>query len=103
MEGMRAVVLAMAFLGVACGGEPISGIDGGDGDGDGGGVGGGDGDGPTLAEEYPGDVGIGDDPAVVWAENFEAGSVDAALARYDDFKKQPGIALEADVPGALRR
>ena len=97
---MRAMVLAMAFLGVACGGDPASGIDGGDGDGDGDGDAGGDGDGPTLAEEYPGDVGIGDDPAVVWAENFEAGSVDAVLARYDDFKNQPGMALEADVPAA---
>lgn len=36
-----------------------------------------------LAEDYPGDQGLGADPAVVWFEDFEAGSVAAVTARYD--------------------
>jgi len=31
--------------------------------------------GSTLADRYPCDRGIAGDPAVVWAENFEEGSV----------------------------
>ncbi len=36
----------------------------------------------TLADRYPCDRGIAGDPAVVWAENFEEGSVAAVTARY---------------------
>src|SRR2546428_7377963 len=32
---------------------------------------------PRLADRYPCDQGIAGDPAVVWAENFEEGSVSA--------------------------
>ena len=35
---------------------------------------------------------------MVFAENFEEGSVPAVIARYDDFKNPPGMALVADVP-----
>lgn len=52
---------------------------------------------PGLASKYPGDVGIDKDPAVVWTENFEEGSVATLVARYDD-SKQAGITLVSDVP-----
>jgi len=53
----------------------------GDGDGDGNGNGDGDGDGDgdpspsgdTLSDRYPGDVGLADDPAVLFFDDFEAG------------------------------
>jgi hypothetical protein len=57
-----------------------------------------DGAGGTLSSKYPGDIGIGGDPAVVWAEGFEEGSVGAVTARYDDFKNAPGMTLVGDVP-----
>ena len=52
-----------------------------------------------LSAKYPGDVGIDQDPDVIWVENFEEGSVGALVARYED-AKQNGISLDADVPGA---
>jgi hypothetical protein len=51
-----------------------------------------------IASKYPGDVGIGQDPDVVWAENFEEGSVGAVTGRYDDHKNSAGMALVSDVP-----
>jgi hypothetical protein len=51
-----------------------------------------------LASKYPGDRGIELDPAVVWAESFEEGSVAAVTARYDDWKNASGMALVPDVP-----
>jgi len=54
--------------------------------------------GPGIADKYPGDVGIDQDPAVVWVENFEEGSVPAVTARYDDKKNEAGMALVPDVP-----
>jgi hypothetical protein len=51
-----------------------------------------------LAARYPCDQGIAGDPAVVFAEDFEEGSVPEVTARYDDFKNPPGMALVADVP-----
>jgi hypothetical protein len=51
-----------------------------------------------LASKYPGDVGLDKDPAVVWAESFEEGSVAAVVARYDDHKNDAGMSLVADVP-----
>src|SRR5262245_15199034 len=53
---------------------------------------------PQIASKYPGDVGIDKDPAVVWVENFEEGSVAAVTARYDDKKNEAGMALVPDVP-----
>ena len=52
----------------------------------------------TLASHYPGDVGIDSDPAVIWHENFEEGTVAAVVARYDDHSNDPGMQLVADVP-----
>jgi len=51
-----------------------------------------------IAAKYPGDVGIGQDPDVIWVENFEEGSVGAVTGRYDDHKNSPGMALVSDVP-----
>lgn len=51
-----------------------------------------------LADRYPCDRGIAADPVVVWAENFEAGSVSAVTARYDDYKNSAGMALVPDKP-----
>jgi hypothetical protein len=50
-----------------------------------------------LADKYPGDVGIGADPAVIWAESFEEGSVGAVAARYDQVRST-GMSLVADRP-----
>jgi hypothetical protein len=59
------------------------------------------GGGPGIASKYPGDTGIDQDPAVVWAENFEEGSVDAVTARYDSFQDPAGMQLVTDVaPGS---
>ncbi|MEO6954862.1 MAG: hypothetical protein ABI321_23885 [Polyangia bacterium] len=55
-------------------------------------------DGGTLADEYPGDVGLSGDPRVVWLEDFELASVTAILARYDDKKNPGGMTLVADKP-----
>src|SRR5216117_2301993 len=54
--------------------------------------------GSVLADRYPCDQGIGADPDVVWHEDFEAGSVAAITARYDDYKNPGSMALLADKP-----
>src|SRR5256886_9300126 len=51
-----------------------------------------------LADRYPCDQGIAGDPAVVWAENFEEGSVSAVTSRYQDSKNAGGMALVTDKP-----
>lgn len=52
--------------------------------------------GVSLASRYPGDVGLASDPAVVFSDNFEAGSVQAILGRYSSSKNAAGMALERD-------
>lgn len=52
-----------------------------------------------LASQYPGDVGIENDPAVVWVENFEEASEGDLVNRYEDAKSN-GITLDADVSSA---
>src|SRR3989442_886262 len=56
--------------------------------------------GSALADRYPCDRGIAGDPAVVWAENFEEGSVSAVASRYDSHNNDAGMALVADRPAA---
>ena len=48
---------------------------------------------------YPGDIGIGDDPAVVFHDDFEQASIDELVARYDDAKRD-GLSFSGDVPQA---
>jgi hypothetical protein len=62
------------------------------------GGGGGGSSGGGIASRHPGDQGIEADPAVVWSEGFEEGSVGAVTARYEDFKNPAGMELIADVP-----
>jgi hypothetical protein len=54
--------------------------------------------GSTISDDHPGDEGIADDPDVVWAENFEEGSVDAVVARYEQAQNAAGMSLDTDVP-----
>ena len=57
--------------------------------------------GGTLSEQYPGDVGIGGNPAVVWYEGFEAASVAAVTSRYDQSQGAARMTLVADhAPGS---
>jgi hypothetical protein len=51
---------------------------------------------PGLAAKYPGDAGIGDDPAVLFAENFESGD----FARWDE--RRGSAAISATRPNAGR-
>ncbi|MHC4738903.1 MAG: hypothetical protein ACYS9Y_08380 [Planctomycetota bacterium] len=52
----------------------------------------------SLAEKYPGDVGIESDPNVVFVENFEEGSIPAILSRWDSYKRSNDMSLVSDVP-----
>jgi len=52
----------------------------------------------TLSQKYPGDAGLGSDPAVVFYENFEESSVAAVVARYNSYKHSGGMSLVADHP-----
>ena len=58
------------------------------------GAAGGDG---LLATTYPCDQGIEADPAFVFGESFEEGSIDAVVARYSSPSGQAGMALQTDV------
>src|SRR5437867_1543225 len=53
----------------------------------------------VLADNYPGDVGLGGDPAVVWFEDFEEGSVLAITTRYDQAQGQPRMQVVSDHAG----
>jgi hypothetical protein len=49
-----------------------------------------------IAAKYPGDVGIGKDPAVLWHEDFEGGS----LKRWDELKGPVALTTTAPNSGA---
>lgn len=51
-----------------------------------------------LAREYPGDIGLADDPNVVFAESFEAESLDVVAARWESVQSAEIMSLSADVP-----
>ena len=57
-------------------------------------------EGPGLAAGYPGDNGIAQDPAVVFAEDFEVDSPSEFRARWQDISNKDGkvLALVADIP-----
>jgi hypothetical protein len=54
---------------------------------------------PGLAAQHPGDLGIAADPAVLFAEDFETGTLDEIGARWSDVSNQDGqvLALSDDV------
>jgi hypothetical protein len=56
------------------------------------------GSGTGLASSHPGDVGLGSDPAVVWFEDFEEGSLTAIAARYDQTRDNGRWQLVSDTP-----
>lgn len=51
----------------------------------------------SLAERYPNDIGIHNDPNVLFAEDFEADTA-AIFSRYSDIKNRKGIHPDVDVP-----
>lgn len=53
----------------------------------------------TLAEDHPGDVGMGGDPDVIWFEDFEAGSTTAIADRYDQVRDGGRWSLVSGVRG----
>lgn len=59
-------------------------------------------EGPGLAARYPGDEGLGTDPAVLLHETFEEGSLEEILARWSDVSNEGGrvLALSEETPGA---
>jgi hypothetical protein len=50
-----------------------------------------------LAQSYPGDIGIEDDPDVLYVEKFDD-SIATITSRYDDVKNAEGMSLQGDVP-----
>jgi hypothetical protein len=95
MQALRACIAVM-IVAVGCGGGGSSGPDGNGGDDDDA-PDAGTGDG-VLSDDYPGDVGLGADPAVIWFEAFDAGSVAAVTDRYDQAQGQARMQLVTDQP-----
>jgi hypothetical protein len=94
-----AIVVSTAVLLCGCGGDDDGGGGGDSSAADGGErADGGGGGGHVLADDYPGDDGIGGDPAVVWFEGFDAASVDAVTTRYDQAQGQARMELVGDQP-----
>lgn len=58
-----------------------------------------------IAAAYPGDVGIGEDPRIVYFEDFETGTVADLRTRWEQVVTGAGITLPNDAPadGAGRR
>ncbi len=54
--------------------------------------------GTGLAASYRGDVGIENDPDVIWAEHFDEASVTALSARYTQTDKATNLQLVSDAP-----
>jgi hypothetical protein len=61
-------------------------------------------EGAGLAARYPGDTGLESDPDVIFAEDFERGTVAQIGARWGDISNRGGrvMALSADVPPGSR-
>ncbi|HNS19411.1 MAG TPA: hypothetical protein PKH24_02880 [Sedimentisphaerales bacterium] len=53
---------------------------------------------PGLASKYVGDDGLQRDPAVVFAEDFEEGNLDAVWSRWENIESKEIMSLSADVP-----
>jgi hypothetical protein len=86
MAGMRGFLVIGLFL-AGCEGNhhPGESVDSAPGD-------------PTLSYDHPGDVGMGEDPDVVWFEDFEQADVGAVASRYDQVQGMPRMALITDAP-----
>lgn len=54
----------------------------------------------TLSAQHPGDRGLGQDPAVLFYEDFAESNPDALFARYTAVKNKSGMALLDDHPPA---
>src|SRR5262245_27281324 len=67
------------------------------GSGDGGGIDA-EGGGRVLSDDYPGDVGLGADPAVVWFEPFNGATIAAVTGRYNAHQGDARMALVTDQP-----
>ncbi|MHC4397159.1 MAG: hypothetical protein ACYS1A_16090 [Planctomycetota bacterium] len=52
----------------------------------------------SLAEKYPGDIGIESDPNVVFTENFEEGSLSLVFNRWESVQKSDIMSLVPDTP-----
>jgi hypothetical protein len=57
-------------------------------------------EGPGLAAKYPGDAGLADDAAVVFAENFEQDSLQAVQKRWESVSAAERMELTDDTPAA---
>jgi len=51
-----------------------------------------------ISALYPGDVGIESNPAVIFTEQFEEGSIGSIVPRWGDAKNPEGMVLSNDVP-----
>lgn len=53
-----------------------------------------------IAEKYPGDIGIENDPNVLFAENFEAGNIEEIGKHWDNVSNKDGkvMRISSDVP-----
>ncbi len=52
----------------------------------------------SLSSLYPGDVGIENDPAVLFTEKFNGGTLSQIASRYDDVSNLSSMTLSNDVP-----
>ncbi len=52
----------------------------------------------ALASRYPGDEGIEEDPAVVFAEDFEADSIETVWSRWESVQNKGIMSLSPEVP-----
>ncbi len=52
----------------------------------------------SLSEKYPGDIGIGSDPNVVFTENFEEGALSLVLDRWEAVQNSGIMSLVPDTP-----
>src|SRR4051812_6216938 len=57
-------------------------------------------EGPGLAAAHPGDAGIAEDTAVIFAEGFEEGTLSEVVKRWDSASDKDGrvLSLSDDVP-----
>ena len=51
-----------------------------------------------LAQRYPGDMGLAQDPNVIFLEDFESGSLDTVAARWESVKNLDIMSLSPDTP-----